>query len=561
MEGRCLSPESTTPKNRAMVVIGVSSLLFLDIAFNVLLLKQSLFQMWVVLPFAIGAFLGVIWLALRITRLAGQAVHETQGTAARSLNMVVASVVFFAICATVYAFAHHFKSSWDLTQEGRQELAPQTVQILESLTKEVEVHGLFVTAADNLASVTQDKTERFLERCQEHTPFLKVSFHDPEQDPLIRKQLNLARLSLEGTVVIKCGALQKVIPLQGVSPRLEERDFVNALINVVRGSAPKVYFLSGHGEIAPSDQDPEQGATILSQLLGAESYAVAPLELSVQEAVIPADCSVLVLNGGTSDLNPRDLAAVQGYMQNGGRLLVLTEIFKGESQLFNWLKAAYGISIGQDLVVSHRDSPAEIVLVPNYGKAPEEIKHRGSFNDNHPITNGLDRTMLLTGVRSVRLDEKLPAGVAGDVLLWSMPDCWAETDLDKLMQTRQAIPEPGEEQGAIPLAVAVTAKTDRPMSGSEQNLDARVVVFGNREFASNGKVQQFPVHVNLIMNAFAWLTEEKELIGLRAAHAEDAAIVLTPLEEQVAAWIASLGMLHLVALAGLIMYLMRRKYQ
>ena len=547
-------------------IVGIAAIILLDIALNFLLLRQDPFAVPVVIPFLAGVLLGLVWVALSLSRVARAA---DRGKTAFGVNAVLASVFVFGICVAVYAFARRWDASWDLTREGRRDLSPQTIQVLQTLDKEVQVYGLFVSAADSLVAVAEEKTRRFLERCRRYAPdHLHIEIVDPESDPLILKRLDLSRASPSGTVVVKCGDRKpRIIPLTGVNPRLEERDFTNALIAVLRDAAPKVYFLSGHGERDIHDQDPDQGGHILRGLLLGESYEIEKLELSPASAHVPADCDLVVIYGQNSDLRIHDVTALQEYLDRGGRLLVFLDLWTVQrlpdvrtiEQMRPWLRDQYGILIGEDVLLS-RSTGVEILLKPSYAAEDGDSPYRGSYNDAHPITRGFVDVLKLRGARSVSLASKKPDNVVGEVLIRSTPDCWAEKDLAKVIQEgwRAARPDPDEEQGAIPIAVAVTAKTARQDEGMTQPRETRIVVVGSRDIATN---RGLLASGNLVMNMFAWLTESEELIGIRGTRQEDPPIILTPGQEQAVAWIASLALVHIVALTGLLTYWLRRKYQ
>ena len=556
-------------KPSATTAVGLGAILSLDVALNLLLLRQELFVAPVVIPFLVGLVLGVLWGVLALTRLAGSA---DRGKAAQALNAVIASVLFLCICVAVFAIAKRLHLSYDLTREGRRDLAPQTIQVLEGLDRDVRAYGLFISTGDEQASMREEKTRRFLERCRQVSPHLQIEFFDPEEDQLKLMQLGVPRVSVLGCVVLKSGdSRARVIPLSSVTERLEEREFTGALIGVSRDTKPKVYFLTGHGERAPDDADPAEGATVLSALLSGESYAVDTLDLS-EGGQVPPECELLLINGQNKDLRPREVAALNAYMDSGGRLLLLMDFWyvqrlpgqDASEQLRPWLEQRYGIRVGEDLVLS-REHSTKVILVPTFGPEVGECEYRGSFDDDHMITRVLDQPILFTGARSVSLADSMPEGVVGEVLLRTSPEYWAETNLKLLLESEPSFaqPDPADLQGCIPVAVAVTARTGAAVGDTGQTRDARLVVIGNREFASNGKLREdaYPQHANLAMNAVAWLTESDDLIAIRPTGQKDPAIILTPAQEQVVAWISSLGMLHVVLFVGLIVYRARRKYQ
>jgi len=144
-------------------------------------------------------------------------------------------------------------------------------------------------------------------------------------------------------------------------------------------------------------------------------------------------------------------------------------------------------------------------------------------------------------------------------LLRTVPDFWSERDLAVLAQAGRVSRDPDEPEGPHTVAVAAVQRL-APAAGGAPRRDARVVVVGNANFATNASVT-FPGHVNFLLNAFAWLSESEELIAIRPSGLEQAPLVLTETQERLITWTASLATLQAVLLAGGLMWWRRRREQ
>ena len=169
--------------------------------------------------------------------------------------------------------------------------------------------------------------------------------------------------------------------------------------------------------------------------------------------------------------------------------------------------------------------------------------------------------MVFAVARSVRLEPKLPDGVVGFELLRTPPAFYAETDVVALKETGKAYKSPDEADGPVPVAVAVTAKTDFQVGDTGQTRDARIVVVGDSDFASNAQLTVVPGNLNFIFNAIAWLSEIEDLIAIRSTGKQDAPVLLTAADRRVVVYAAVLGTLQAVIVVGFIVYLKRRRYQ
>ncbi len=552
---------------------GFLALACLAIGLNLLAFKQSPFSLTVLISLAVSLVSGAAWLVLLLTGVTRYSSRE--GKALYGLNTVFSSLLFVGICVVIYAFAQHGKHSWDLTQEGRRKLAEQTIQVLQGINTDVNIVCFFLQIDDELVRIASDKTERFLEQCQQHTSHLKVEFLDPQVERARLEGLNITHASTQGTIVVRCGNRQKVITLQGASPRLEERDFTNALINVIRDAQPKICFLTGHGERNIDDKDEQRGGTLFRQLLESESYAVQRIPITITDPQVPADCSVLVINGlglggPQSDLHPAEIKAIQAYLDRGGRLLILLDPWRRtltdasqSEQLIPWLQQRYGITVGNDMLISPNSKWAVEFTGDRspFDDQGQDAVFRGCLNANHRNTQATDQKIVFSAARSVSRAKSLPAQVAGDELLRTTPDFFGETDLALLSSQGKASKAADEKEGPLSAAVAVTAKTDVQVDASGQTRDARIVVIGDSDFAANGQVAAIPGNLNFILNVMAWLTENEELIAIRASAKGDAPVILSDFDQRLVVWISVLAVVQAVLIAGFAVHFARRKYQ
>ncbi len=534
-------------------------------ALNILITIENPFSVWTIAAVALAVGAGGLWLALFLVGLMSTA---RRGEGAGALNSVVASLALLGIFVVVYAFLAQMHVSIDLTREGRRDLSSQSIKVLESLNKAVGVYCFFTKTDDANVIVTKEKTRRFLEHCQRYTGQLQVEFLDPQEERAALDSLDVQRVPPQGAIALQCGTRKRLIPLSEKTARLEERDFTNALINVVRNSEPQVYFLTGHGERDGADTQSPDGSGLLEALIGREGNRTHALTIPVTEPRIPGDAALVVINNPKSDLHPREIQALSDYIDRGGRLLVLLDAWwkvigdtQPTEQLRPWLRQTFGVKIGDDLIVS-KETATDVMLVPDWSilNVRGDTEFRGSYDDTHPITRGFDKRMQLTAARSVTLDASAPQGTAGTVILRTPPSYWGEKNLQLLQERKQAEPESGEEKGPVGVAAAVTKKTSAPVGDTQQTRDARVVVVGNSVFAANEGVKVLG-HLNFILNTVAWLTESEDLIAIRPVGQEDSPLLLSKGEQRAVAWIAVLGVLQAVVVAGVIVHRVRRRYR
>lgn len=556
-------------------IAGLISFVLLIVALNIVAVRRNAFTTDVLLPFGIAIAAGIVWLVLTIIGRVGKTVSEKKSS---NLGGIFGSLIFLGICMVVFAFVSDWKQEWDLTEEGRVDLAPQTVQILEGLTEDVTVYALFnedIPSEQRQLEVAKEKARLFLERCAKISPHLKVENIDPQLGKVQLDALGLSFADPRGSVAVKAGTRVRTIPLGGKKeqPRLEERDFTNALVNVIQNSQPKIGFLTGHGENDISKPDMKFLATFLAR----EGYTAESMSIRAGEGGIEGGYDVIVIVTSTAemaDFSQDEIAALDTFARGGGRLLVLGDVQLSAEpgaprpRLLEWLHSTYGIVTGDDVVISTVDkSPFEITLWTDVGATNvfkqvdvPDVEFHGCYEQSNPITRNFDKKMALVAARSVSISETPTPRVTGTTILRTLPYCWAETNIAAIKQGIRPTRDPEEKYGSVGLAAACTLQTDIPIGDSGQMKTSRCVVVGDSDFV---KAQSLTLggHLNFIMNTFAWLTEREELIAIRPTGRDNQPIMLTTADETVIAWIAGMGVVQGVLLISLVVYVLRRRYR
>ncbi len=543
---------------------GIISAVSLLLVLNYLVWKQEIFNLWILLFGGIFIISGVAWLVFVFLNMVKES--GWSGRAASGLNAIVSTLAFLGICIVLYAFVLRWNVSIDLTQEGRRSISPQTIKVLQSINKEVKVLCFFVDIDTEEVVIAKDKTIRFLEQCRKYTPFLSIETLDPQIDRVQLESLNITHASTQGTVVLKCGSRQRVIMLSGANPRMEERDFTQALISVLKESETKIGYLMGHNETPLDDANPN-GLSMARAIIEGESYKLEPFQISVELPEVPKSYEVVIIHNPKGDLNREELKALLDFLDSGGRLMFFLEPWigvrlgkSGVENLRPWLKEQLGVEVGSDISFTvQRKNPWEIEFrsdpKPFENVEKDFMDFRGSMRIDHPITQHMDQPLLLRAVRTVGPVENVPKNVQVVPLLRTPPEYWAETDLSRLAEGGAVKYEPGEKEGPLYVAVAGTKSIESP-DGTKKT--GRFVVMGDADFITNERIS-IGGHVNFILNSLAWLTEHDELISIRPTMKEDKPIVLSDTQRRWLVWCSVMLTPQIVLIAGLITYIVRRR--
>jgi ABC-type uncharacterized transport system involved in gliding motility auxiliary subunit len=454
-----------------------------------------------------------------------------------ALATVGVAVALGIVVAVNYLAARQNKR-WDLTANRQNSLSEQTVKVLQGLESPVKF-----TAFDR-----QPELDRFRSRLQEYaynSKQVSVEYIDPDTRPVVAREYDIQTY---GTVVVEYMGRRERVTTDS------EQELTNALIKAVTGEERSVYFLQGHGEKDPT-QTERDGYSAVSEALRRDNYKVDRLVLAQQQDV-PADATVVVLAGPTSDLLPAEVDALKRYLARAGKLLVLLDPpLPGETAQLPSIQALvkeWGIDVGNNVVVdvSGATNEPSIAVAATYPP--------------HPVT---DRFATLTIYPLARAVEPIAGGANGreaHPLVETSPRSWAESNLASLRTGVELDTASGDKAGPISIAAAVSATVEpaapQGTSASDQppsKPETRLVVFGDSDFPSNA-YGGVPGNPNLFANAVSWLAQQENLIAIRPTQAEDRRVVMTASQQTMVALTSILVVPALVFAAGVFTWWRRR---
>lgn len=330
-----------------------------------------------------------------------------------------------------------------------------------------------------------------------------------------------------------------------------EQLIVSALLSLQEADKPSILFTAGHGEAPLTPGDP-RSLSQAREILGGDNFDIR--EWAEPGQAVPPDTDLVVIAGPTANFLPPELEALDRYLKRGGRLLVFADpAFENESTelkslgLEDWL-TFYGVRLGRDLVV---DPAGEL---PFYG--PETL-----FTDqygDHVIVETPRQTrtrVLMPLVRSVSALAENPASAEVTELVKTSADGWGETGLD----APGAWTQDGDDlPGPVSVAVAVAVPVDGTDGMSESPEEARLVVFGDLDWAADPQLANGANGV-LLLNTFNWLVEREELIDIEGKAPQQSRLTLLDGELFMLYALFVLLLPALAACAGIWIALQRRR--
>jgi ABC-type uncharacterized transport system involved in gliding motility auxiliary subunit len=495
---------------------------------------------WTVVPLSLvgaGSLLVVVWMLTHRQALAELAgLRSTQTNA----NVLVSVVAMAVILVLVNVFAVRYDTRFDLTAEGFFTLSPQTRQVLEQLPQPVKVWAVSSVPDPNL----REQLERYRRVNPDQFDF---AFINPRNNPVETRRLEVSQ---DQTLVVEAGSRKQQIPQPAV-PELESQ-LTPLILQVTDTESLRAYFIEGHGELTLNPAPGSPGLAQVAAALGRDGFEAEPLNLRRND--IPDDAGILVVAGPEQPLLPGEADKLKEYLDQGGSVLLLLnpQTDPGLDELFE----DWGIELANDVIVDQiseqlfRSGPL-VALGAGYG--------------SHPITADLAQRGLVTIfplARSVSLAER-PDTTAVQLVSTGSEGIWGETGLDLANPQPEDLVFDPDEDLAAPLGIGVALS--RPVASQAPDSEdtespaseARLVVFGNVNFALNGNFNQ-QGNGDLFLNSMNWLADQQERISIRPKSPTNRRFDLTARDVSVL-WLVSAVGLPLLALgSGVVLWWRRR---
>lgn len=393
-------------------------------------------------------------------------------------NIFVLTIAVVGIIVVINYLGYKNSKRWDLTETQVHTLAQETIDTLNSLPEKVTAQAFFTSR------YPKDSAERLLKNYQyAGNGKFDYQFIDPEANPLAAQS---AKVSRDATIVLKMGDRQEQVTYAS------EQEITSAMIRLANPGERSVYFLTGHGE-SDIENSGETSYTQVRQLLANKNYTIKTLN-TLSNPAIPEEANVVVIAGPKKPLSNQEVEAIQTYLENGGSLVLLSEpqeltYQNQEDPLAGYLKAQWGVSLVNDIVIDPNVNPPLIAIADKYGQ--------------HPITEKLmNMATLFPTAHSIAVDQN-DGQVTITPLITTSQQTWGETDFADL-QNNTANPDKGIDSIG-PLTIAIT--------GLNSTTKSRLVVVADADFASDSYFQQYG-NADLFINSIDWAAEQENLISL-----------------------------------------------
>src|SRR5579862_3579966 len=299
---------------------------------------------------------------------------NTQWLKTRQTKYAAYVTIYVLVILTVIVVANYlanrYNKTFDATSNKRFSLSDQSKKVVADLKGDVTIQ--YFDKADGMQNAKD-----LLGRYANLSPKVHIEYVDYMKKPQLARAANITH---EGTAVIEIGAKKEE------AKTFDEEGITGAMIRAIKGGARNVCMVTGSGEHRVEDTTAD-GFSDFQAAVQKDNYQVKTVNL-LQNADVPADCTVLVVGGPSGDYVQPEVDAIKKYVEGGGRAMFLLDppLKLGDKQIGDnaalaGLLESWGVTPDKDLLL---DESAASQLLGGGATAPVVLQY-----DSHPIVNDL----------------------------------------------------------------------------------------------------------------------------------------------------------------------------
>ena len=243
---------------------------------------------------------------------------------------------------------------FDVTQEGLYQIGDQTKEVLKNLNEDITIYVL------SSEERTDSIIARTLEKYKEASDHIRIEYKPTDLYPEFGAKYG-AESSESGSLIVEGSKRYKLIPnsnlyeteidyttySQNVTGFDGEGRITSAIAYVTGDDLPILYQVAGHDELQLSGD--------LLKSVEKENVEIRDLNL-MENAAVPEDASGLLILAPTKDYSEDDAKKVKEYMDNGGKVLLVTTLTQDGTPNLTGIFSEYGLRLTKGLVVDPQAS-------------------------------------------------------------------------------------------------------------------------------------------------------------------------------------------------------------
>ena len=347
-------------------------------------------------------------------------------------------------------------TKFDITENKLYSISEQTKEVLKDVNKDITVYWILTEGSED------SRLKSLLELVQEQSSHIKVVRRDTSVYPNFAADYT-AETPYPNSLVVECGDKYRYLDFQTDIYTYDYADYyttgtyteyfngegalLSAVNYVTSDKLPKLYTLTGHGEAKLSTAFT---AAVKNQNLETEDLSLLKVD------AVPEDADGILINTPASDISATELKLLQDYMAAGGNVMLITDIYTGQSKLNNLeaLMEQYGMSSVPGMVVetdrnhyfSMQQQAMQHALIP--------VMNAHAITD--PLINS-NYFVMLNGAHGILSADELPSDLTVTSLLTTSNSAFSKQDGNNLENYKKV---EGDIDGPFAIAALATMNAD-----------------------------------------------------------------------------------------------------
>lgn len=415
---------------------------------------------------------------------------------------VVATVIVLAIIVAVNLLVQALPQSitkLDTTAIQLYTLSDQTEQIISSLDKDVTLYWIVQGGYED--TTLQPLLERYIAKSDR----ISIEKIDPDLYPTFVETYVDGEVT-NNCLVVMCGERRRFVSDEDIYVEnytdyyttgeiaydfAGENAITSAIDFVISENLPKIYTLTGHGEVALNET--------FTKALDSENILTASLSL-ITTGGVPTDAEAVLILAPESDISEDEKAMLEAYTQAGGNLLYISSPPQDNVLTnLNSLMSQYGVSVQDGILVEGN---------PNYymWEAPYYLL---PVLQSHAITAPLSDggyKVLLPIAQGLTIAQELPENVTASSLLVSSSQSFSKAAGLNLTTYEK---EDGDTAGPFHLAVAAEKTVDSETVSHGVWISCPMILDESINAQISGGNMDF------LLNAINWMCQQEDRISIR----------------------------------------------
>ncbi|MCA9886956.1 MAG: Gldg family protein [Anaerolineae bacterium] len=418
-----------------------------------------------------------------------------------STAAILSTAVLIGIVVTAYIVVQRANVVGDMTIDERFTLSDPSLDVVDAVirnSRDIQITAFYNSQEIEYREVDDQYFQLFEEASNGR---IHVVYVDPDEQPGLAA--TYANALDQGIYVFASfieadGSLSSTIPVPITG--YHEQEISQRLAILLASGQFTVYFERGLHTLDPIDNQ-QQGMSVLNNIMRQNGLITNPIslaELAASNETIPEDASALIIAQPHRQMTAEEVAVLDEYLQRGGSVFIAADamltddLFMAPDSVFNtYMWDHFGLRMTDMIVVDPASSGESQISILS-----AQVFTGNDIGENINLEGQPDTAVQFQIARAIEVNDSPP--VQNGRVIMSSPESWGERDWNSLFQQNNFTFDSSEGDVRDQFTTVAWAYDDAT--------DAKVVLVGDGDFLTNGRVQSPQGNATLFLDSIGWMT-------------------------------------------------------